>query len=219
MGKAARPLRGLTRKQTAIWTVVHEAFGAVWLSLDLAIRLLGQKNPVERIVKKLAKSRRSPRKERLTRDQSAVGELMCAAVLEYSQSCYCASWNSGVEHELWDEVALRKEDSYERARARLRRLAGCPAWRRPRKRSLFAEGLRLLSDRYGIWVCYADGKGEKAVSIKEWLAIHQAWMEREKQDRAPYEEVWRRAHFRFGETPKPIPPMPKIKLPPMHASK
>ena len=212
-GIDTRPPRGLTREQAAIWTVVHEAFGAVWLSLELANRLLTQRNPIDQIVKKLAKPKRLSKRGNLSAEQMAVGELMCAAVREYSESCYCAGWYSDIEHELWDEAILRKEDDYERTCVRLRKLAGTGTWRRPRKCSLFAEGLKLLSDRFGIWFVYEDGKGEKAILLKDWLPIHQAWVQNGILKRQPYEKVWEFAHWDALKKPKRIPSMPKIKLP------
>ena len=214
-GIDSRAPRGLTREQAAIWTVVHEAFGAVWLSLELANRLLAQKNPIDRIVKKLAKPKRLSRVANLTAEQIAVGELMCAAVREYSESCYCAGWSSDIEHHLWDEAVLRREDAYERACVRLRKLAGSGSWRRPRQRSLFAEGLKLLSERFGIWFFYEGAKGERAILLKDWLPLHETWGRSEIQQRLPYEKVWEYAHSKGLKKPKSIPQIPKIKLPPI----
>ena len=214
-GKDTRPPRGLTREQAAIWTVIHEAFGATWLSLELANRLLDQRNAIDRIMKKLAKEKRGPQGKNLTAQQKAVGELMCAAVREHSESHHCAGWYSDIEHMLWDEVGLRKEDAYERACARLCKLAGSDRWRRPRQRSLFAEGLKLLSERFGIWFFYESGKGERGIPLKDWLPIHAAWIQHGLQQRMAYEKVWEYAHWKGLKEPKRIPPMPKIKLPPI----
>ncbi|HEY9171630.1 MAG TPA: hypothetical protein VI136_05025 [Verrucomicrobiae bacterium] len=178
--------------------------------------MLEQQKPIDQIVKKLAKTRRRPEATALSKQQTAVGELMCAAVREYSESRYAASWCSGIEHLLWDEVVLRKEDAYERVCARLHKLAGSGCWRRPRQRSLFAEGLKLLSERYGIWFYYERGKGEKAIRLKEWLPLHEAWMQRGIEQRMPYDKVWELANWELGDPrDKPVPPMPRIKLPPI----
>jgi hypothetical protein len=166
-------------------------------------------------VKKLAKPKRLSKAANLTPEQIAVGELMCAAVREFSESCYCAGWYSDIEHQLWDEAILRKEDAYERACVRLRKLAGSGSWRRPRKRSLFAEGLKLLSERFGIWFFYESRKGEQGIPLKNWLPIHEAWIQSGIQQRPPYEKVWEYAHWKGLKEPKRIPPFPKIKLPPI----
>lgn len=216
-GKDPRPPRGLTREQAAIWTVVHEAFGAVWLSLELADRLLSQQQPINRIVKKLAHQKRLAPARNLSKEQRAVGELMCAAVREYSESHYCAGWYSDIEHQLWDEVVLRKEDAYERACVGLRKIAGCDSWRRPRDRSLFAEGLKLLSEKFGIWFFYDSGKGEKTISLEEWLPRHETWVQETIRQRQPYEKIWEYAHWKGLKEPKRIPPMPKIQLPPIQS--
>ena len=212
-----RPPRGLTREQAAIWSVCHEAFGGQWLSLELANRLL-EENSIDQIVKKLSKNKRIAKGKKLSAEQLAVGELMCAAVSEYSESRYAAGWYSGIEHFLWDETVLRKEDAYERACVRLYKLANKPCWRRPRKRSLFAEGLKLLSERYEIWFFYESGKGERAISVPVWLPKHESWIAAQIKERRPYEKVWGLAHYRLFEKKQPkVPPMPKIKLPPIHA--
>lgn len=207
------PPRGLTHEQAAIWTVCHEAFGGQWLSLELANRLLEQKNSIDQIVKKLSKNKNAVKGKKLTVEQLAVGELMCAAVREYSGSRYCAGWLSNIEHSLWDEVVLREEDAYEQACARLNKLAGRKGWRRPRKRSLFAEGLKLLSEQYGIWFYY-----ERVISVEEWLAKHESQIASEIKERMPYQKVWELAHSKpFQRRQRKVPPMPKIKLPPIHA--
>jgi hypothetical protein len=96
----------------------------------------------------------------------------------------------------------------------LRELAGGKGWRRPRKRSLFAEGLKLLSNQYGIWLYYKSGEGERVISIKEWLPKHESWVAEGIKERIAYEKVWKYANRTIGDPKdKPIPPMPKIKLP------
>ena len=218
IGNEGRRPRGLTREQGAIWTVCHEAFGGQWLSLELANRLLEQKSSIDQIVKKLSKNKSIAKGKKLSAEYLAVGELMCAAVQEYSESRYAAGWYSNIEHFLWDEVVLRREDAYERTCTRLRQLADSKGWRRPRKRSLFAEGLRLLSEQYGIWFFYESGKGERVVSIEEWLPKHESWVGAGIKERMPYQEVWAMAHFDvFQRKQRKVPPLPKIKLPPIHA--
>ena len=142
----------------------------------------------------------------------AVTELMCMAVSEYSESHHCAGWYSDIEHILWDETILRREDAYERACVRLCKLAGSGRWRRPRKRSMFAEGLKLLSERFGIWFFYDTG-GEKGLLLKDWLPRHEEWIQSKVRERMPFEKVWESAHWKGFKKPKRIPPMPKIRLP------
>jgi hypothetical protein len=188
------------------------------MSLELANRLIEQSQPIKRIVKKLAAKKSRVRASSLSQEQKAVGELMCAAVREYSELHYCAGWYCDIEHQLWDEVVVRKEAAYERACVRLSKLAGKGCWRRPRSRSLFAEGLKLLSERYGIWFFYETGKGERVISLKEWLPKHEAWIASQIKERMPYQKVWELAHFTpFERKERKVPPMPKIKLPPINA--
>ena len=211
-----RPPGGLTKEQAAVWTVVHMAFDATWLSLDLANRLLGQTRAINRIVTRLVKTKPSGRRQTLTREQLAVGELLLAAIGEYSESNWCASWLCDIEHSLWDEVILRPEDPYEKACARLYKLAGKTGWRRPRKRSLFVEGLNLLSEQYGVWVCYETKRGRTILPLAKWLPRHALGQQQELQRRPSYDQVWESAHFEFDpKKRKPVPPLPKLKLPPI----
>ena len=186
--------------------------------MELANRLLEQDEPFAQIVKRLSRDQPVAKGKRLSAEQLAVGTLMCSAVSEFSENKYAAGWLSNIEHLLWDEVVLRKEDAYERACARLRKLAGSSGWRRPRKRSLFTEGLKLLSERYGVWFFYDDEKGERPISIEEWLPKHQARMARELKERMSYQKVWELANWNLlQDKPRKIPPMPRIKLPPINA--
>ena len=167
-------------------------------------------------MKKLSKNKVVATGKTLSAEQLAVSELMCAAVREYSESRYAAGWYSDIEHSLWDEVILRKEDAYERACVRLHKLAKKPCWRRPRKRSLFSEGLKILSERYEIWFFYESRKGERAISVQEWRLKHESWIATQIRKRWSYEKVWELAHHRLFEKKQPkVPPMPKIKLPPI----
>ncbi len=192
------------------------AFETTWVSVELVNRLLGRREPLDKLVKQLMKEHHPSRRRKLSPEQRAVGELMVAALREYSESHWCAGWCSGMEHAFWDEVTLRKEDAYERACVRLRKLAGQPGWRRPRQRSLFAEGLRLLVARFGIWAYYDDNTRETILPLSEWLTRHAAYIQQEIEQRMSYEKVWELAHFDIGRRkPRRVPPLPAMKLPPL----
>jgi len=171
-------------------------------------------------VKKLLNKRHPARQgSRLSAAQLAVGELMIRAIRKYSESHWCAGWSGDIEHRLWDEVILRKEDEYELARARLHELAGRAGWRRPRTRSVFAEGLKLLADLFGVWVYYAKKKGETAIPISRWLSMHAKWTKREIENRLSYHRIWELAHFELRYHKKAVPPMPKFELPTVSSRK
>lgn len=157
------------------------------------------------------------RGDRLTSDQLAVARVMAGAISQHSEDWWAAGWMSNIEHELWDEACGRRDDEYEKTVARLSKLAGRTCRRRPRKPGLLAAGLKALADRFGVWV---TGGGDTAISVTSWQRIHELWVAQTVAQRASYEEVWAWLNRNWGDPPdKPIPPMPKIKLPPMHASK
>ena len=171
------------------------------------------------------------RGRRLTNEQKAIAAVFAQAISNYSEESFCAGWYSGIEHELWERIVARKPDAYERAVKKLYAAAKKERrdWGKPSAE--FLAGLKLLAQRFQVWIYYKKGetaihvkdwlplhdkKGETAIHVKDWLPLHEQWHENRKGQRSSLEEIWKRIHqpFPFLKSKKPVqmPPMPRLKL-------
>lgn len=149
----------------------------------------------------------------LTKEQAAVAAVLAEAISNYSEDLYCASWLSGIEHELWESMFVRKPDAYERAVRKLYAAAKKPRPSFGKTSAEFLSGLKLLAERFQVWIVYQEDK--TAINLQDWLSLHELWHESKKQQRPSLEEVWQQIHqpfpFSKSNAPAVIPPMPKLK--------
>ena len=148
----------------------------------------------------------------LTNEQIAIAAVLAEAISNYSEDHYCAGWMSGIEHELWERIVVRKPDAYSRAVKKLYAAAGEKRsdWGKPA--SEFLAGLKALAERYQVWVYHH--KGDTAIHLKDWLPLHEKHYQHLVKQRPSLEKIWQWIHepFRFSKSTKPvrIPPMPKL---------
>ncbi len=152
------------------------------------------------------------RGHRLTNEQIAIAAVLAQAISNYSEDSFCAGWYSGIEHELWERIAPRKPDQYERAVKKLYAAARKKRtdWGKPSAE--FLAGLKTMAKSFQVWVYYK--KGETAIHLKDWLPLHENWHQHEIKRRPNLEEVWKRIHEPLprlkSDKPVRIPPMPKL---------
>ncbi|HTH49686.1 MAG TPA: hypothetical protein VMB21_19390 [Candidatus Limnocylindria bacterium] len=148
----------------------------------------------------------------MTEEQTAIATVLAAAISSYSEDVYCAGWLDDIEHQLWETIAARKPDAYECAVQKLHAAAKKPRPSFGKPSAEFLSGLKLLAERFQVWVVYQEV--ETAIHLQDWLSLHEEWHESKKQQRPSLEEVWQQIHqpFPFSKSNEPavIPPMPKL---------
>lgn len=148
----------------------------------------------------------------LSDEQVAIAAVLAEAISNYSEDTFCAGWLSGIEHELWERILTREPDAYEHAVEKLYAAAGKERhdWGKPK--SEFLAGLKILAERFQVWVYWQDG--ETGIHLEDWKPLHERWHENHLKQRRSLEEVWQHIHqpfpWRKSEELIEIPPMPKL---------